>query len=65
MKRGEVFNEVQAALLNSSGDPGDEVESALYAVVEFAMLECGRDLGALQALMSSVVSHVVKEQAGT
>lgn len=31
---------IEAALLDSEGDPGEEVQDALDAVAEFALLEC-------------------------
>ena len=34
-----VAVEVEAALLNSEGDPAEEIESAMRAVVRFARLE--------------------------
>jgi hypothetical protein len=37
----DTYVEVQAVLLNSSGDPGEEVSEALRAVVEFARNEFG------------------------
>lgn len=37
--KGEVFTEVQAALLNSQGEPSVEVRAALEAVASFALME--------------------------
>jgi hypothetical protein len=39
VNENEVFDAVEAALLNSSGDPNDEVFDALEAVAGFSFLE--------------------------
>jgi hypothetical protein len=37
----DIYVEVQASLLNSNGNPGEEVTEAMRAVVEFARNEFG------------------------
>lgn len=43
-----TFQSVEAVLLDSSGDPADEIQHALDAVATFAKLECEMTLEAFQ-----------------
>jgi hypothetical protein len=38
--KSDVFEQVEAALLDSQGDPKREVDNALGAVAKFAVIEC-------------------------
>ena len=55
---GDVYVEVQAALLNSSGDPGEELEEAIRALVEFAVLECEATPEALHQMIDRAAKKV-------
>lgn len=48
MNDGAIFNEVQAALLNSECDPKYAVERAMLALVQFAHLEADMNEDAIR-----------------
>ena len=54
MSRKEVFDAVQAALLNSECDPKDAVIAALEAVALFAD---GEDIADLPGMMNRIVEN--------
>ena len=54
--------EVEAVLLHSEGDPEEEVGEALYAVVKFAMLECGYTRTGLEDLFQKTVHQVIAQE---
>lgn len=57
----DIYVEVQAALLNSSGEPEDEIKEAMRAVVEFALLECEATPEHLHQLVDQLVKRVERE----
>jgi 6-pyruvoyl-tetrahydropterin synthase len=59
--KSEVVQEVQAALLNSSGDPKEEVQQALEAVATFAVIECEMRLAEFEQRAMSAYHAALKK----
>lgn len=57
-----VFEEVQAALLNSEGDPGEELMAALEAVAYFGMVECEVEPEGLADLLRKAITAAQERQ---
>lgn len=62
MTRPEIELAVEAALLNSQGDPIIEARAALHVVVRFAMIECGVSGKGLHEMLEAMIRTVEKEE---
>lgn len=61
MHVSSVREEVEAALLNSQGDPGQETRNALLAVIKFAIFECNATERQFQMLVAQVYGQIEEE----
>lgn len=57
-----VQKEIEAVLLNSEGEPEQEIQKAFFALVKFAMMECEMTREGLRDMLDEAIEHIKEEE---